>query len=77
MLNLENWAWAECQLGSVATKSQQFNLHGEKRKSVGKRGKGDKREKEGMENKVKKKQREKIKTKVNRYMWIGFIYIQE
>ena len=33
----ENWAWAECQLGNRAKRAQQFNLHGEKRKSGGKK----------------------------------------
>ena len=59
MLNLENWAWAECQLGNTAERAQQFNLHSEKErvkdKREGKKEKGEKREKEGVEEKIKKK----------------------
>lgn len=68
MLNLENWAQAECQLGNIAKRAQQFNLLGEKRKSERKKrriekGKKEekrrKREKEGMEKRVKKREKKK------------------
>ena len=45
MLNLENWAWAECQLGDIAKRGQQFNLLSEKRKSEGNKGEEEGREK--------------------------------
>ena len=47
MLNLENWAWAECQLGNIAKRAQQFNLHIEKKKSEGKKGKRKEKQREG------------------------------
>ena len=67
MLSLENWAWAECQLGNIAKRAQQFNLHSE-RKSVKdksenkkeKKEKGAKREKEGVEEKIKRKREKKM-----------------
>ena len=43
MLNLENWAQSECQLGNIAKRAQQFNLLGEKRKCIGKKGEEKKR----------------------------------
>ena len=62
MLSLENWAWAVCQLGNIAKRAQQFNLHSEKERVKDKREKkrkkkekGEKREKEGVEEKIKKK----------------------
>ena len=84
MLNLENWAWADCQLGNIAKRAQQFNLHGEERKSEGKKGR-KKKKKENKERKEKmrglerglKKREKNRKAKVNRCMWKGFIYIQE
>ena len=64
ILNLENWDWVECQLGNIAKRVQQFNLHGEKRKSgrkkrVKKEEKGEKREREGVEKRVIKEKIEK------------------
>ena len=67
MLSLENWAWAECQLGNIAKRAQQFNLHSE-RESVKdksenkkeKKEKGAKREKEGVEEKIKRKREKKM-----------------
>ena len=54
MLKLENGTWADCRLGNIARKAQQFNLLDEKRKSEGKRErkkeeKGGEREKERLE----------------------------
>jgi len=31
MLNMENWARAECQLGNIAKRAEQFNLLVEKK----------------------------------------------
>ena len=77
MLSLENWAWVECQLGNIAKRVQQFNLHGEKRKNGRKKRKKKRegREKEGVEKRVKK--RENRKAKINRYMLKRFIYTQK
>ena len=63
MLNLEIWAWAEGQLGTIAWRAQKFNLLGERRKGEGEKGrikrerenqqeKGGKREKEGVEKRI-------------------------
>ena len=85
MFNLENWAWADCQLGNRAKRAQQFNLHGEKREWRKKgeekeRKKGEGREKSKgrgvWEGKIKRKKKNR-KEKVNRHMWKIFIYIQE
>ena len=77
MLNLENWAWADCQLGNIAKRAQQFNLHGEKRKSEGKRRKEKRgREKigEGRENGKgrggRKGKKRKGKTRTARIIYI-------
>ena len=48
MVSLKNWAWAECHLGNIAKRAQQFNLLGVKRKSERKKGedkRGEGREK--------------------------------
>ena len=63
MVNLENWAWAECHLGNIAKRAQQFNLLGVKRKSE--RKKGEDKRGEGRENRKGwkrglKKEKEKI-----------------
>ena len=52
MLNLENWAWADCQLGNRAKRAQQFNLHGEKREW---RKKGEEKERKKGEGREKRK----------------------
>ena len=58
MLNLENWASADCQLGNIRKRAQQFNLHGEKRV----KGKGGrKKEEEEKEEKGEKTENEKVK----------------
>ena len=85
MFNLENWAWADCQLGNIAKRAQQFNLYGEKRewrkeREEKERKKGEGREKSKgrgvWEGKIKRKKKNR-KEKVNRHMWKRFIYIQE
>ena len=89
MLNLENWAQSECQLGNIAKRAQQFNLLGEERRSEGKKGEEKKWEKikrgEGREKRkggggkgVRKREKIKYrKAKMNRCMWKRFIYIQQ
>ena len=51
MFILENWSWAECQLGNITKREQQFSLYGEKRKN------------EGKKEKIKKKRRVDSKEK--------------
>lgn len=58
MLNLENWAWAECQLVNIGKRAHQFNFLGEKRKSTGKNGRRKMREKE--EEKAGKSEKEVV-----------------
>ena len=82
MLNLENWASADCQLGNIGKRTQQFNLHGEKRKSEGKRrkekrGEGRENGKWKYEESGGKRERKTRKAKITRYMWKTFICIQE
>ena len=51
MLNLENWAWAECQLVNIGKRAHQFNLLDEKRKECSKKGekKNERKRREGRE----------------------------
>ena len=54
MLNLKNWAWAECQLGNIAKRAQEFNVLGEKKKMKENREKKKRKEKGGKEGKKRK-----------------------
>jgi len=54
MLNLENWAWAECQLVNIGKRAHQFNLLDEKGKSAEKKGRRKMREKEEKAGKSEK-----------------------
>ena len=47
MFILENWSWAECQLGNIAKREQQFSLYGEKGKNVGKKAEDKEKEENG------------------------------
>ena len=85
MHNLENWAWADCQLGNIAKRAQQFNLPGEKRKNEGRKREEEKNNKDRKGEKRKKKERVKKtdwkeknrKEKINIHIWKRFICIQE
>jgi len=57
MLNLKNWAWAECQLGNIAKRAQEFNVLGEKKKMKENREKKKRKEKGGKEGKNKRKEK--------------------
>ena len=77
MLNLENWAWAECQLGDIAKRGQQFNLFGEKRKSKGNKGEEEGREKrkgKGGKRPRKSNKRKNRKAKLKTYVKNIFRY---
>ena len=57
MLNLKNWAWAECQLGNIAKRAQEFNVLGEKKKMKENREKKKRKGKGGKEGKNKRKEK--------------------
>ena len=74
MLNLKNWAWAECQLGNIAKGAQEFNVLGEKNKVKENREKKKRREKEGVEKRVKTREKKNRKAKIKRHMWKIYTY---
>ena len=57
MLNLKNWAWAECQLGNIAKRAQEFNVLGEKKKMKENREEKKRKGKGGKEGKNKRKEK--------------------
>ena len=57
MLNLKNWAWAECQLGNIAKRAQEFNVLGEKKKMKENREEKKSKGKGGKEGKNKRKEK--------------------
>ena len=63
MLNLKNWAWAECQLGNIAKRAQEFNVLGEKKKMKENREEKKSKGKGGKEGKNKRKEKLKSKDK--------------
>ena len=65
MLNLENWAWTDCQLGNIAKRAQLFNLHDEKRKSEKKKEKG-KRKRGKKRRKGREKEKERVEERVRK-----------
>ena len=64
------------QLGNIAKRVQQFNLHGEKIKSGRKNRKKKRRERKGRGGKESKKRENRI-AKINRHMLKRFIYTQK